>query len=151
MRTDEWTNDYRKDPAQEDALTFFVFDDLNGSHPTLCYYDNLYEALGAYRYIGTSHPEWRAALGGELNGGALDFVQRRNGVDTLLRDAEKLESWASNPGVQMALKQLAKQLHLEDPSLDQLKQQAKDRARMERNEHSAKSPSRPKSRGELEL
>ena len=48
------------------------------------------------------------------------------------------------------LKEIAKQLKLEDPSLEQLKQQAKDRAHA-KNERNAKSPSRPKNRGELEL
>lgn len=136
--------------AQGGQLAFYVIADLNARAPGLERFSGLQEALHAYQRTVAAHPEWQTALGGELGIGALDFVHRRDGQDVLLSDVSKLESWASNPEVQQALKEITKQLKLEDPSLEQLKQQAKNRAH-ERNERSAKSPSRPKSRGELEL
>lgn len=148
-----WTNDFRGDPRNEKELSFYVFDDLNarewGKLPVIVHYDDLSQAIGAYRYLSTANPKWQIALGGELDGGALDFVQRREGKDVLLKDVNYLENWAKHPGVQQAVKEISQQLHLQDPSLDELKQEAMRRAE-EKNERSAKSPDRLKGRGEIE-
>ena len=138
-----------REATQGPQLGFYVLSDLSARTPDLERFSGLQEALDAYQRTVAEHPEWQTALGGELGTGALDFVHHRDGRDVLLKDVNQLESWASNPEVQQALKEISKQLKPEDPSLDQLKQQAKVRAH-EKNERSAKSPSRPK-RGELEL
>lgn len=147
------TNDTTEKPreaTQGGQLAFYVLSDLNTRTPGLERFNGLQGALNAYQRTVAEHPEWQTALGGELGTGALDFVHHRDGQDVLLKDVSKLESWASNPEVQQALKEISKQLKMEDPSLDQLKQQAKVRAH-EKSERSAKSPSHPKRRGELEL
>lgn len=139
-----------REATQGGQLAFYVLSDLRARTPDIERFSGLQEALNAYQRTVAAHPEWQTALGGELGIGALDFVHHRDGQDVLLNDANQLESWASHPEVQQAVKEIAKQLKLEDPSLDQLKQQAKERA-LTKNERNAKSPSRPKSRGELEL
>ena len=146
------SNDTTKRPreaTQGGQLGFYVLSDLNTRTPDLERFSGLQGALDVYQRTVAEHPEWQTALGGELGIGALDFVHHRAGKDVLLKDVSQLESWASNPEVQQALKEITKQLHLEDPSLEQLKQQARERAHA-KNERSAKSPSHPK-RGELEL
>ena len=149
MATNE-TTERPREATQGGQLGFYVLSDLNTRTPDLERFSGLQEALDAYQRTVAEHPEWQTALGGELGIGALDFVHHRAGKDVLLKDVNQLESWASHPEVQQALKEIAKQLKLEDPSLDQLKQQAKVRA-SEKNERNAKSPSHPKSRGEPEL
>lgn len=130
----KWTNDYRRgDPDEKGRLTYFVYDDLEsrqhgGHQPVICYYDDLGQALGAYKYLSTAHKEWMTALGGQLDGGAFDFVQRRGGEDKLVNDWKVLGSWGSNPDVHKAVREIASELGLEDKSLDKLKEQAAERA-----------------------
>ena len=138
-----------REATQGGQLAFYVFSDLSARTPDIERFSGIQEALDAYQRTVAEHPQWQTALGGELGTGALDFVHHRDGRDVLLKDVSQLESWSSHPEVQQAVKEISKQLHLEDPSLEQLKQQARERAH-EKNERNAKSPSRPK-RGELEL
>ena len=140
-----------REATQGGQLGFYVLSDLSARMSQIERFSGLQEALDAYQRTVAAHPEWQTALGGELGIGALDFVHHRDGQDVLLNDVRKLESWASNPEVLQAVKEISHQLKLDEPSLDQLKQQAKERAHEKRNERNTKSPSHPKSRGELEL
>lgn len=128
-----WTNDYRKgNPNERGRLSFYVFDDLtarqHGDSPVICYYDDVEQALGAYRFIAATHSRQVVALGGELGGGALDFVHRYGDRDVLIGDYALLGSWANNSDVQKAVRKIALELGLEDKSLDKLRERAAERS-----------------------
>ena len=104
--------DFRTNPEETDALSFYVFDNLNargGENGGNIYrFDTAQEALEAFRSIGEEHPDWLVALGGSIDGvHEVDFVHRlESGELALLTDFKLIDFWVERPDVERAVEEI---------------------------------------------